>query len=117
VGEPLPTVASAGAIGLIEPFIVEYYGTGGASGIDEPVATVTTKDRFGLVRPTLLIKGKRYLLDIGFRMLQPHELAAAQGFPADYAFQGTKTEVVKQIGNAVPCGLARALVAAALKNS
>lgn len=39
---------------------------------------------------------------------------AAQGFPRDYRFTGTTTEVVRQIGNAVPRHLARALVLAAL---
>ena len=42
--------------------------------------------------------------DILFRMLEPHELAAAMGFDceeASYEFAGTKTEKIKQIGNAV----------------
>jgi site-specific DNA-cytosine methylase len=39
--------------------------------------------------------------DILFRMLQPHELAAAMGFPAGYKFCGNREDVVKQIGNAV----------------
>jgi site-specific DNA-cytosine methylase len=41
--------------------------------------------------------------DILFRMLEPHELAAAMGFDgeeAKYEFAGTKTEKIKQIGNA-----------------
>jgi DNA (cytosine-5)-methyltransferase 1 len=42
-------------------------------------------------------------------MLQPHELAAAQGFPQDYKFSGTKTDITKQIGNAVPVNLSREL--------
>jgi DNA (cytosine-5)-methyltransferase 1 len=49
------------------------------------------------------------MLDILFRMLEPHELAAAQGFKADYHFQGNRRDVLKQIGNAVPRRLARAL--------
>jgi DNA (cytosine-5)-methyltransferase 1 len=114
VSAPCPTVATAGAIGLVEPFLVSYYGTGGASSVEEPLDTVTTKHRHALVRPVIEIKGQRYQLDIRFRMLQPHELAQAQGFPADYQFTGTKTEQIKQIGNAVPCGLARALVSAVL---
>jgi site-specific DNA-cytosine methylase len=32
-------------------------------------------------------------------------------------FTGTKTDQVRQIGNAVPCGFARALVTAALSQS
>jgi DNA (cytosine-5)-methyltransferase 1 len=100
--EPVPTVTCDGAIGLV----VEYYGTGGTVPLSSPLPTVTCKDRFGLVTANAR--------DIGFRMLQPHELAAAQGFRRDYKFTGTKTEQVKQIGNAVPRNLARALVLAAL---
>lgn len=111
--EPLPTVAgNRGDVALCEPFLVEYYGNGGSRGLAEPMATVTTKARFGLVQPEVRIGENRYFLDLRFRMLQPHELASANGFPKDYRFTGTKTEVVKQIGNAVPCGLSRALVSA-----
>ncbi|MEI6876311.1 MAG: DNA cytosine methyltransferase [Spirochaetota bacterium] len=116
VDRPLPTItcAKGGAMGVAEPYLVTYYGNGQARPVDVPLDTVTTKERFGLVEPTVTAEGKRYRLDIRFRMLQPHELAGAQGFPASYRFSGTKTDAVKQIGNAVPCGLARALVGAAL---
>ncbi|MCC7376970.1 MAG: DNA cytosine methyltransferase [Verrucomicrobiales bacterium] len=117
VSQPAPTVTATGAIGLVEPFIVEYYGTAKARSVDVPLATATAKARFGLAQPSVEVDGKRYVLDIRFRMLQPHELAAAMGFSKGYQFTGTKTEVVKQIGNAVPRGLARALVAAALSNN
>jgi DNA (cytosine-5)-methyltransferase 1 len=40
-----------------------------------------------------------YVLDIHFRMLQPHELAAATSFPKTYVFHGSREDVVKQIGN------------------
>jgi len=93
---------------------VEYYGTGAAQAVSEPLNTVTTKDRHALVRPVVIIDGERYLLDIRFRMLQPRELAAAQGFRRDYVFTGNKSDQVKQIGNAVPRRLARALLAAVL---
>lgn len=114
VSQPTPSVAAAGAIGLVEPFLVQYYGTGHADSVNEPLAAVTTKDRHALVEPTVTIDGQRYKLDIRFRMLQPHELALAQGFRPDYQFTGTKTQVVKQIGNAVPRRLARALCYAAV---
>mgnify|MGYP001619880884 CR=1 FL=1 len=39
-----------------------------------------------------------------------HELSAAMGFPKGYAFKGTKTQVIKQIGNAVVVDVAKALV-------
>jgi len=102
VSEPAPTVAAAGAIALV----IEYYGNGVARPVTDPLPTVTCNDRFGLIEAV----GGR----VAFRMLQPHELAGAQGFPADYKFTGTKTEQVRQIGNAVPCGFARALVLAQL---
>jgi DNA (cytosine-5)-methyltransferase 1 len=114
VSQPAPTVATAGAIALVEPFLVKFYGTGGAQSTGQPLDTVTTKDRHALVRPEVVVDGQRYKLDICFRMLQPHELAAAQGFRRDYVFTGSKADQVKQIGNAVPRGLAGALVAAAL---
>lgn len=117
VSEPTPTVSTAGAIALVEPFLVSFYGNGQPHTIDEPAPTVTCKDRFGLVRPVVEIEGNRYLLDIRFRMLQPHELALAQGFPKGYQFTGTKTDQVKQIGNAVPRRLARAIVGAVLSQN
>lgn len=43
-------------------------------------------------------------------MLQPHELAAAMGFPADYQFEGNREQKVKQIGNAVEGNMAEALI-------
>jgi DNA (cytosine-5)-methyltransferase 1 len=114
--KPAPTVTATGThLGLAEPFLVKYYGAGtGAESVNDTLATVTCKERFGLVLPVVILNGEKYLLDIRFRMLQTHELAAAQGFRKDYKFTGTKTEQVKQIGNAVPRRLARALVAAAL---
>jgi DNA (cytosine-5)-methyltransferase 1 len=73
---------------------------------------VVTKQEFALVSPEL--NGTK--LDIRFRMLQPHELAAAQSFGKDYKFTGSRKDQVKQIGNAVPTQLARALCKAALKD-
>lgn len=55
--------------------------------------------------------------DILFRMLHWRELARAMSFSdtdSEYEFAGTKTEITKQIGNAVPVRTARALVGAAL---
>lgn len=101
VSDPVPTLDTSNRFGLLSPLITEYYGNGKARSVAEPLPTVTTKDRFSLVVP----EG----LDIGFRMLQPSELARATGFPDDYKFTGNKSEVVKQIGNAVPPGFARAM--------
>ena len=110
VGDPLPSVTSHGAGILVEPFLTSYYGTSTVSSIEAPVPTVTTKDRFGLVQP--VINGRA--LDIRFRMLEPRELAAAMGFPGNYAFSGSRTDIVRQIGNAVAVQTARWLCRALL---
>lgn len=106
---PMPGITTVDAWGMIEPLIVEYYGTGDAESVASPLRTVTTKDRFGLAE----FAGGAYL-DIRFRMLQPHELAAAMGFPAGYYFHGNREQKVKQIGNAVQVDQAEALCLAAI---
>lgn len=106
VNEPIGTVTASGNHHAL---IVEYYGNGQARSVTDPLPTVTCRDRFALVSAS----GG----EIGFRMLQPHELALAQGFPAHYLFTGTKTDQVKQIGNAVPRRLARAIVGAVLSQN
>ncbi len=113
--EPLHTVTtSAGHFGEVRAFLIKYYGQGTGQDIKEPLDTVVSKDRFGLVT----FQGQDYqIIDIGLRMLEPHELYAAQGFPTDYIIghdlEGhkiSKTEQVKRCGNAVPPPFARALV-------
>ena len=52
-------------------------------------------------------------------MLEPKELARAMGFTdaeTAYEFAGNKTEITKQIGNAVPVNLAAALVGALMQS-
>ena len=112
---PIKTVVSKQSMGLVEPFVVKYYGTGkGCKHLRQPLDTVTTKDRFLLVQPKT---GKVIAeLDIRFRMLQPHELAAAHSFPKHYIFTGTKEDQTKQIGNSVPVQTARAHILSLLKH-
>lgn len=135
VDEPLMTISTGGAISLVEavatPLISPYYGSGSGEtckSAASPLDTVTTKAQFGLVEAVIkacetkdkqdrvvMIDGKPYVLDILYRMLQPHELAAAMSFSVDefeYEFVGTKTDTIKQIGNAVPIQTATALVSA-----
>ena len=111
VSLPLSTVVTKAEHCLIEPFLIQYYGNGDARSISHPLDTVTCKDRFAL------IDGNPYSLDIRFRMLQPKELAAAQGFPSDYRFTGNKSDQVKQIGNAVPVNTAKALCQTLLRDA
>ena len=103
VNKPLPTITTAkgGSFGLCQPFVTSYYGTSkGAKSVEDPLGTVTAKGRFGLVVPTRM--------GIRFRMLKPHELAAAMGLEG-YEFCGTQTDQIRQIGNAVAMRTARAL--------
>jgi DNA (cytosine-5)-methyltransferase 1 len=116
VERPLMTVpASKSPAGLatplVQPFLDDYEGP--PDTLEDALGTVTSRDRFALVVPEFFPWG----LDVRYRMLQPRELAAAQGFPADYEFAGTKTEITEQIGNAVPVNLARALVESLLVNT
>lgn len=117
VSHPLPTIATTGSISVVSPMLVKFYGNEeSAQSVEKPLGTVTCKDRFGLADGRLVVDewGRFLLLDILFRMLQPHELAAAMSFPENYKFAGTKSDQVKQIGNAVCPALAEALIAAAL---
>lgn len=115
VTEPAPTVTAGGLhIGEVRAFLLKYYGTGTGQNLNDPAHTVTTKDRIGLVT----VQGGDYqIVDIGMRMLEPHELFAAQGFPADYIIdrddQGNRFSKAQQValcGNSVPPDLARVLV-------
>jgi len=111
VEEPLPTITTVSGHSLVEAFIVKFYGNEKeAHTLNNPLGTVTCKDRFAL------IEGDVYYLDIRFRMLKPHELAAAMSFPKNYQFTGTTADQVRQIGNAVPPYLSRALLRARLSH-
>jgi len=107
---PAPTLTTGQHLNLCEPFIVEYYtNSEGGKDVDQPLPTVTCRDRFGVVQ--------QFGLDIHYRMLQPHELAAAMGFPKDYLWYGNKTQIVRQIGNAVPVNTAKAILHSMLKQT
>src|SRR5262249_17709659 len=129
--EPLPTVTSKGRFGMVVP-ITHADGSNRARDVEQPLPTLTTANRGELAfitasfgeregqaprvhdieepSPTICATGRVNLVeatpqyDILFRMLEPHELAAAMGFNGDdqeYEFSGTKTQKIKQIGNAV----------------
>lgn len=115
--EPLHTVSAQGTHHAeVRAFLIKYYGTDQDPRLTEPMHTVPTKDRFGLVT----IHGTEYaIVDIGLRMLTPRELYRAQGFPEDYLIDIqvnskplTKTAQVRMCGNSVCPPMSRALVAA-----
>lgn len=121
--EPLHTVTASGThLGQVRAFLIKFYSEGGQwAGLDEPMHTIPTKDRLGLVT----VHGEQYqIVDIGMRMLEPHELFAAQGFPADYVIDvdatGNPVPKYKQVarcGNSVCPPLAEALVRANYLNT
>ncbi|MBA0342105.1 DNA methyltransferase [Stenotrophomonas maltophilia] len=131
----VPTITSAGNQTLVEctlspeqeagalrvaAFLVKYYGSGIAVDLHDPVDTVTTKDRLALV--TVHIQGTPYVIvDIGLRMLKPHELYRAQGFPPGYIIDRTAngtplstSAAVRMVGNSVSPPPLRALAEANL---
>jgi len=117
--EPLHTVTAGGThLGEVRAFLTQYNGSSIGQDLRSPINTISTHDRFGLVT----IQGQDYeIVDIGMRMLEPHELFAAQGFPSDYIIDRDadgnaypKSAQVARCGNAVPPPFAEALVRANL---
>lgn len=148
VDQTLPTITSRGRFGMVVP-ITHSDGSNRARNVDsDPLPTLTTANRgelafiaaqFGeregqaprvhdINQPTPTIAATGHInfveagpeYDILFRMLEPHELAAAMGFnteEATYEFAGTKTEKIKQIGNAVSVAKMKACVGAIMADA
>jgi DNA (cytosine-5)-methyltransferase 1 len=119
-GQPLDTtigtVTARDHHALCAAFLQKYYGRGVGQGLGRPLDAVTGRDTFGLV--TVKLGGDTYrLVDVTMRMLQPRELARAQGFPDRYVLNGTKTQKVARIGNSVCPDVVRALVSANVRRA
>lgn len=117
--KPMGTIMpkGGGKTQLVRAFLVKYYGEGGQDAdLRDPMHTIPTKDRMGLVT----VAGHEYVIaDIGMRMLEPHELYTAQGFPADYEIAPvlngkplSKSAQVRMCGNSVSPMVSEALVKA-----
>ncbi|HIH8910620.1 DNA cytosine methyltransferase [Klebsiella pneumoniae] len=117
---PMPTITAGGQhVGEVETTLaVEHYDEQRAQQVLAFLKEYCGADSTGLVD----IGGVTYcIVDIGMRMLQPHELYRAQGFPEwyiiDQDYRGVKYAKDKQVarcGNAVPPPFAEALVRANL---
>lgn len=119
--------------------IIKFKGTNAGQALTDPLQTITAVNHFGEVRTFLqefcagseadqehlgyvTIDGQLYaIVDIGFRMLEPYELFAAQGFPSDYIIDRVdggkpypKSEQVARCGNSVSPVIPNALVRANL---
>lgn len=104
-------------IGSDKPFLIVYYGSEGTLNngsyqeLDVPLRTVTTLDRFALVKP-----GKNGHM---MRMLQVSELRAAMGFSSEYKLDhGNRREKIHLLGNAVcPPVVSKIIATLTAKNS
>lgn len=150
VEQPLNTVTASGVpAALVTSNIIKLRGTNVGSATDEPLHTISSQGthhaevRAFLVKygglsddtddiGTVVINGTRYLIvDIGLRMLEPRELARAQGFPDSTILDPvvsckrkgsksgktrqaplSKTAQVRMIGNSVCPPVAKALIEA-----
>ncbi|MFA1286020.1 DNA cytosine methyltransferase [Citrobacter telavivensis] len=118
--EPMPTVTAGGLhVGEVKTTLaVEDYDEQRAQQTLAFLREYCGEECTGMVD----INGITYrIVDIGMRMLQPHELYRAQGFPdwyiIDRDYRGVKYAKDKQVarcGNAVPPPFAEALVRANL---
>jgi DNA (cytosine-5)-methyltransferase 1 len=98
VSEPLATITAGGRHHAL---IVPYYTTGTPAWTDQPLSTVTTKDRHALVHTAASVD------DAHYRMTKPRESLTSQRFPADYRVHGNQGEQGMQAGNAVSANVAQ----------
>jgi DNA (cytosine-5)-methyltransferase 1 len=140
---PLATVCATNDKHLVIPFITKHFTGVVGHEVTRPLGAITARDHHALSVAWLnpgerdhaaevleflrlyapsyqgsLFGVARKIVDIGTRMLQPHELFAAQGFPDDYVidldFGGkplTQEAQNRLCGNSVSPVVARALVA------
>lgn len=112
-----PVGGALGRAHQVHAFLMTYYGTGGGQDVREPMRTITAVDRLSLV--TVDVAGVAHVIvDIGMRMLEPHELLGAQfgRFATEYDLSPARSKKakVRLIGNSVCPEVAEALVRANL---
>lgn len=83
---------------------------------EKPSGTADVMGRLWWDRPSLTVRTEffkpekgRYLHPVLDRPITHREAARLQSFPDHFEFEGTKIQVARQIGNAVPPGLAEAI--------
>lgn len=97
--------------------VLEYLSTDAWDAHDAGAGDVMGRIRTGL--PSVTIRTEffkpekgRYLHPTEDRPITHYEAARLQGFPDDFRWCGSKTEIAKQIGNAVPIPLGRKIAEA-----
>lgn len=83
---------------------------------EKPTGTTDVMGRLWWERPSPTIRTEffkpekgRYLHPEAHRPITHREAARLQGFPDSFIFEGSKIEIARQIGNAVPTALAQAI--------
>ncbi|MFF7631507.1 DNA cytosine methyltransferase [Streptomyces cyaneofuscatus] len=109
-GMPMRTCTARNETGIaVAPFIVELRGGGSNHRpVSQPLATVCASGNHHGLLPGGTVTGVE---ELGFRMLEPAEYAAAMEFPSQYIWIGSKRERVRMAGNAVTPPAARDLFA------
>jgi len=97
--EPTGTITTQDHHALLESraFFSYYYKTHQASGITEPLNTMTGLEKTSMVQFLESLKVE----DLYYRMLQPKEIGKTMAFPKEYVVLGNGRQQVKQYGNAV----------------
>jgi DNA (cytosine-5)-methyltransferase 1 len=80
----------------LKTFLSYYNGCSQASGINEAIGTITTKERLSLVSYQ-----KPIIEDCYYRMIKAPEVKNSMAFDQDYIILGNSRDQVKQCGNAV----------------
>ena len=123
--KPAPTITTFGSDALVTcelkgadekfRFISTYFNSGGNPetqnrSVDAPLGTILSERKHALVTAEAL----PFDFDIKMRFLTEDELASIMGFPEGYfkrpGLKLSKKEIVKLVGNAVPVGMAKALL-------
>lgn len=121
--EPLSTITAKSHHAAVKSYIAKYHGGNSAFGNWEQVRELLNKYAgYDIKDDEILIfniGGEEFFIyDIGMRMLEPFELAAAQGFPPDYVLKVSasysKKAQIARIGNSVCPIMAEVLVRANL---
>jgi Site-specific DNA methylase len=125
VSAPLDTIVSKDRFGIVSIKITKLDETKNLGYWNQIRELLNKHCDYNIAYDEILlfdIDGISYFIsDIGLRMLEPHELFAAQGFPEGYIIDKDytgksypKTKQVARCGNAVPPPFAKALVEANL---
>ena len=82
-----------------EKFLIAYYGNEKAGrDLSKPIGTITTKDRFALIRGDQM------------RMLTVEEYRLAMGFPLEYQLPQVRAKAIHLLGNAVVPAVAAGVI-------